>query len=712
MKISGYIESVIFNNEDTGYSVLSVSAGKTFFTLVGNFISINAGEYIEAEVEKVVNKKYGEQYEVKSYNISFPSNIDAIEKYLASSEFPGIGPKFAHAITSQFGEETFDVIENEPERLFEVKGMNYKRQQVLVDYVTRKTYENEITLKLYNYDLSRALIKNIIDTYKEHTLDIVKNNPYRLAMDISGMGFVKCDEIAERNGISKNSKERYKAGIIFTLTQAYYNGHVYLTRDELIDKLFELLKVEKNEVNIGIMDDSFAELQMDRKIIVANFEIENNAYELRVFLYKAYTTEDTLTKLLLERRKNIEIITGGPGTGKTYNIKKLLREIDGTGGSVLLLAPTGRAAKRMTEVTGYEAKTIHRGLGFQRRVNEDINKNDNDEDNIKYNFNEDNHLKYDYIIVDEMSMVGEELMLRLIKATSLDTKIFLVGDVDQLPPVSAGNVLKDMIDSNLFKVEFLTQIFRQDMDSDMVMNAHKVNHGEEIDITKKSKDFKFKILNSEEDVKKYIKKIVKDVLPEYFHTTLSEIQVICPSRKGNCGVVELNKILQNTLNPKKDNNEIVIGDTIYRVNDKIMQIKNDYDINWSIYDKDDVFKEEGFGLFNGDIGVIRSINKFEGTITCVFDEKEVELDKDQMKNITLAYAITVHKSQGSEYDVVVMPMTQAPRPLMNRKLLYTGMTRAKKCMVFVGSEYIFNYMKDNVEVDKRNSALLHDNYRF
>ena len=711
MKISGYIEAVIYNNEDTGYSVLSVSAGKTFFTLVGNFISIKEGEYIEAEVEKVVNKKYGEQYEVKSYNISFPSEIDAIEKYLASDEFPGIGPKFAKAITSQFGEETFDVIENEPERLFEVKGMNYKRHQVLVDFVSRKTYENEITLKLYNYDLSRALIKNIIDTYKEQTLEIIKTNPYRLAMDITGMGFVKCDEIAERNGISKNSKERYKAGIIFTLTQAYYNGHVYLTRDELINKLFELLKVEKNEVNIAIMDDSFAELQMDRKIIVGNFEISENEYEFRVFLYKAYTTEDTLSKLLLERRNNIEIITGGPGTGKTYNIKKLLREIDGTGGSVLLLAPTGRAAKRMTEVTGYEAKTIHRGLGFQRRVNDDINKND-DEDNIKYNFNEENHLKYDYIIVDEMSMVGEELMLRLIKATSLDTKIFLVGDVDQLPPVSAGNVLKDMIDSDLFKVEFLTQIFRQDMDSDMVMNAHKVNHGEEIDITKKSKDFKFKILNNDEDVKKYINKIVRDVLPEYFNTTLSEIQVICPSRKGNCGVVELNKILQNTLNPKKDNNEIIIGDNIFRVNDKIMQIKNDYDINWSIYDKDDVFKEEGFGLFNGDIGVIKSINKYEGTITCVFDDKEVELDKEQMKNLTLAYAITVHKSQGSEYDVVVMPMTPAPRPLMNRKLLYTGMTRAKKCMVFVGSENIFKSMENNVEVDKRNSALLHDNYRF
>ena len=711
MKISGYIEAVIYNNEDTGYSVLSVSAGKTFFTLVGNFISVKEGEYIEAEVEKVVNKKYGEQYEVKSYNISFPSEIDAIEKYLASDEFPGIGPKFAKAITSQFGEETFDVIENEPERLFEVKGMNYKRHQVLVDFVARKTYENEITLKLYNYDLSRALIKNIIDTYKEQTLEIIKTNPYRLAMDITGMGFVKCDEIAERNGISKNSKERYKAGIIFTLTQAYYNGHVYLTRDELINKLFELLRVEKNEVNIAIMDDSFAELQMDRKIIVGNFEILENEYEFRVFLYKAYTTEDTLSKLLLERRNNIEIITGGPGTGKTYNIKKLLREIDGTGGSVLLLAPTGRAAKRMTEVTGYEAKTIHRGLGFQRRVNDDINKND-DEDNIKYNFNEENHLKYDYIIVDEMSMVGEELMLRLIKATSLDTKIFLVGDVDQLPPVSAGNVLKDMIDSDLFKVEFLTQIFRQDMDSDMVMNAHKVNHGEEIDITKKSKDFKFKILNNDEDVKKYINKIVKDVLPEYFHTTLSEIQVICPSRKGNCGVVELNKILQNTLNPKKDNNEIIIGDNIFRVNDKIMQIKNDYDINWSIYDKDDVFKEEGFGLFNGDIGVIKSINKYEGTITCVFDDKEVELDKEQMKNLTLAYAITVHKSQGSEYDVVVMPMTPAPRPLMNRKLLYTGMTRAKKCMVFVGSENIFKSMENNVEVDKRNSALLHDNYRF
>ena len=287
-----------------------------------------------------------------------------------------------------------------------------------------------------------------------------------------------------------------------------------------------------------------------------------------------------------------------------------------------------------------------------------------------------------------------------------------MGDVDQLPPVSAGNVLKDMIDSDLFKVEFLTQIFRQDMDSDMVMNAHKVNHGEGIDITKKSKDFKFKILNNDEDVKKYINKIVKDVLPEYFHTTLSEIQVICPSRKGNCGVVELNKILQNTLNPKKDNNEIIIGDNIFRVNDKIMQIKNDYDINWSIYDKEDVFKEEGFGLFNGDIGVIKSINKYEGTITCVFDDKEVELDKDQMKNITLAYAITVHKSQGSEYDVVVMPMTPAPRPLMNRKLLYTGMTRAKKCMVFVGSENIFKSMENNVEVDKRNSALLHDNYRF
>ena len=705
MRISGYIESVIFHNEDTGYSVLSVSADKTFFTLVGSFVSVTAGEYIEAEVEKVVNKKYGEQYEVKSYEITFPSERDAIEKYLSSEEFPGIGPKFAHSIVSLFGEETFDVIENEPDRLYEVKGMNLKRYNTLVDYVTRKTYENEITLKLYNYDLSKSLIKKIIDTYKEHTLNIIKNNPYKLAMEISGMGFTKCDEIAERNGLKKDSKERFKAGIVFTLLSAYYNGDVYLNRDELIEKLFDLLKIEKNENTIKIMDESFAELQMDRKIVVGNFDDE-----LRVFLYNAYITEDTLSKLLLERRENIKIITGGPGTGKTYNIKKLLHEIDGTGGSVLLLAPTGRAAKRMTEVTGYEAKTIHRGLGLNRKK-DDISIND--EDNVKYNFNEDNKLKYDYIIVDEMSMVGEELMLLLIKATTLDTKIYLVGDVDQLPPVSAGNVLKDMIDSNLFYVEFLTEIHRQDETSDIVVNAHKVNHGEEVDIEKKSKDFKFKILNNEDQVKAYINKIVKDVLPTYANTTLSEIQVICPSRKGNCGVYTLNKLLQDNLNPKKyDDEEIVIGDTAFRVNDKIMQIKNDYDINWTIYDKDDVFKEEGYGLFNGDIGVIKSINKYEGTVTCVFDDKEVELDKEQMTNLTLAYAITVHKSQGSEYDVVVMPMTQAPRPLMNRKLLYTGMTRAKKCMVLVGSENVFRYMIDNNDIDKRNSALLHDNFRF
>ena len=705
MRISGYIESVIFHNEDTGYSVLSVSADKTFFTLVGSFVSVTAGEYIEAEVEKVVNKKYGEQYEVKSYEITFPSERDVIEKYLSSEEFPGIGPKFAHSIVSLFGEETFDVIENEPDRLYEVKGMNLKRYNTLVDYVTRKTYENEITLKLYNYDLSKSLIKKIIDTYKEHTLNIIKNNPYKLAMEISGMGFTKCDEIAERNGLKKDSKERFKAGIVFTLLSAYYNGDVYLNRDELIEKLFDLLKIEKNENTIKIMDESFAELQMDRKIVVGNFD-----EELRVFLYNAYITEDTLSKLLLERRENIKIITGGPGTGKTYNIKKLLHEIDGTGGSVLLLAPTGRAAKRMTEVTGYEAKTIHRGLGLNRKK-DDISIND--EDNVKYNFNEDNKLKYDYIIVDEMSMVGEELMLLLIKATTIDTKIYLVGDVDQLPPVSAGNVLKDMIDSNLFYVEFLTEIHRQDETSDIVMNAHKVNHGEEVDIEKKSKDFKFKILNNEDQVKAYINKIVKDVLPTYVNTTLSEIQVICPSRKGNCGVYTLNKLLQDNLNPKKyDDEEIVIGDTAFRVNDKIMQIKNDYDINWTIYDKDDVFKEEGYGLFNGDIGVIKSINKYEGTVTCVFDDKEVELDKEQMTNLTLAYAITVHKSQGSEYDVVVMPMTQAPRPLMNRKLLYTGMTRAKKCMVLVGSENVFRYMIDNNDIDKRNSALLHDNFRF
>lgn len=705
MRISGYIESVIFHNEDTGYSVLSVSADKTFFTLVGSFVSVTAGEYIEAEVEKVINKKYGEQYEVKSYEITFPSERDAIEKYLSSEEFPGIGPKFAHSIVSLFGEETFDVIENEPDRLYEVKGMNLKRYNTLVDYVTRKTYENEITLKLYNYDLSKSLIKKIIDTYKEHTLNIIKNNPYKLAMEISGMGFTKCDEIAERNGLKKDSKERFKAGIVFTLLSAYYNGDVYLNRDELIEKLFDLLKIEKNENTIKIVDESFAELQMDRKIVVGNFD-----EELRVFLYNAYITEDTLSKLLLERRENIQIITGGPGTGKTYNIKKLLHEIDGTGGSVLLLAPTGRAAKRMTEVTGYEAKTIHRGLGLNRKK-DDISIND--EDNVKYNFNEDNKLKYDYIIVDEMSMVGEELMLLLIKATTLDTKIYLVGDVDQLPPVSAGNVLKDMIDSNLFYVEFLTEIHRQDETSDIVVNAHKVNHGEEVDIEKKSKDFKFKVLNNEDQVKAYINKIVKDVLPTYVNTTLSEIQVICPSRKGNCGVYTLNKLLQDNLNPKKyDDEEIVIGDTAFRVNDKIMQIKNDYDINWTIYDKDDVFKEEGYGLFNGDIGVIKSINKYEGTVTCVFDDKEVELDKEQMTNLTLAYAITVHKSQGSEYDVVVMPMTQAPRPLMNRKLLYTGMTRAKKCMVLVGSENVFRYMIDNNDIDKRNSALLHDNFRF
>lgn len=544
------------------------------------------------------------------------------------------------------------------------------------------------------YHLGPKITQNIIDTYGDDALKVLEENPYRLALEVDGVGFVICDGIAKVNGVAHDDDERIAAGLVYVLENAHAQGNIFVEKKDLINEAARILGIDETYD----FEDVMYNLQMDLRIIV----IERNGAEL-VFLKKIYNIEKKLSEILYRKKDDIVIITGGPGTGKTYNIKKYLKEAEEKGLLVEICAPTGRAAKRINEVTRHEAKTIHRLLECVG----------NTEGGVKSYFsrNEDNPLETDVLIVDEMSMVDEHLMYSLMKATPDMTKIILVGDVDQLPSVGAGQVLKDMIDSGYFEVKRLNIIHRQEEGSNIVKNAHLVNNGEQVDFSENCDDFKFIHKPNDEKIKETIKTLTKENIPNYFNIGLDQIQVICPSKKGECGTESLNVMLQDALNPSDVfKNEIKVKDTIFRVGDKIMQTVNNYNIPYDVKDKDGRIYDRGAGIFNGDIGEIIEINEDDRTLIARFEDREAYYDKKDIKDLSLAYAITVHKSQGSEYDVVVMPMTYAPYQLLNRKILYTAMTRAKKCICFVGFEKYFYIMQNSISKTKRNSALCTELY--
>ena len=726
--INGFVEKVVYRNNENGYTVVNISVEGDDVVCTGYFSDITEGDQIIAEGSFVEHKQYGIQFTVASYEIKEPETSVAMEKYLGSGIIKGVGPALSAKIVKKFGDETFNIIEREPERLAEIKGITEKKAiEIGTQFEEKKEFRNAMIF-LNQYGVSNALAMKIYKEYGIKVMKIVRENPYRLADDIAGVGFKTADEIALRMGFSPESSMRMKAGISFALSMAASNGHTYLLYEDLYEESKRLLGISEAEFESDIYELTierkivlkevkgerrvynnnlyYMELTVARKLLDLNAKSENNykVMEAKVKEVEAKTgikLGDLQRKAVYEAvESGLVIITGGPGTGKTTTINAIIKLFEMQNMEILLAAPTGRAAKRMTETTGMEAQTIHRLL--------ELNGNPEEGGSMRFERNELNPLEADVIIIDEMSMVDIYLMYSLLKAVTVGTRLILVGDVNQLPSVGPGKVLKDIISSEKFNVVRLSEIFRQAAESDIITNAHKINAGQSIRLDNKSKDFFMLSMSSSIQIQRALVSLIAEKLPPYVDATKYDIQVLTPSRKGELGVENLNKILQLYINPPStDKRERQWGEVIFRENDKVMQIKNDYQIEWKIVTKKGLTIKEGSGVFNGDCGIIREINEFAGTVTVEFDEgKLVEYTGATLEELELAYAITIHKSQGSEYPAVIIPLLNAPRPLLNRNLLYTAVTRARKCVTIVGSENSVNEMIQNESEMKRNSGLV------
>ena len=726
--INGFVEKVVYRNAENGYTVVNISVEGDDVVCTGYFSDITEGDQIIAEGSFVEHKQYGIQFTVASYEIKEPETSVAMEKYLGSGIIKGVGPALSAKIVKKFGDETFNIIEREPERLAEIKGITEKKAiEIGSQFEEKKEFRNAMIF-LNQYGVSNALAMKIYKEYGIKVMKIVRENPYRLADDIAGVGFKTADEIALRMGFSPESSMRMKAGISFALSMAASNGHTYLLYEDLYEESKRLLGISEAEFENDIYELTierkivlkevkgerrvynnnlyYMELTVARKLLDLNAKSENNykVMEAKVKEVEAKTgikLGDLQRKAVYEAvESGLVIITGGPGTGKTTTINAIIKLFEMQNMEILLAAPTGRAAKRMTETTGMEAQTIHRLL--------ELNGNPGEGGSMRFERNELNPLEADVIIIDEMSMVDIYLMYSLLKAVTVGTRLILVGDVNQLPSVGPGKVLKDIIGSEKFNVVRLSEIFRQAAESDIITNAHKINAGQSIRLDNKSKDFFMLSMNSSLQIQRALVSLIAEKLPPYVDATKYDIQVLTPSRKGELGVENLNKILQQYINPPAPGKrEKQWGEVIFRENDKVMQIKNDYQMEWKIVTKKGLTIKEGSGVFNGDCGIIREINEFAGTVTVEFDEgKLVEYTGATLEELELAYAITIHKSQGSEYPAVIIPLLNAPRPLLNRNLLYTAVTRARKCVTIVGSENSVNEMIQNESEMKRNSGLV------
>ena len=740
--VTGYVEKIKYRNEENGYSVLTVSDGREEYVLVGTFPYITEGEHLEATGRMVEHSIYGEQLAVESYEIKAPEDTLAIERYLGSGAIKGIGAALAKRIVKKFKADTFRIMEEEPERLSEIKGISERMAMDISAQVEEKRDLRQAMLFLQQYGITMNLAVKIYRHYGQRMYSVIQENPYQLADDIQGVGFKIADDIASRVGIFTDSDYRIKSGLFYTLLQAVGNGHTYLPEEELFNNASELLHVAPEHIEKHLMD-----LQMEQKLVIKEkdekrivypaqfYDMElNTARMLHDLNIKASVPEEKIRERLASIAKGekleldvlqeqavaeavnsgLLILTGGPGTGKTTTINTIIRYFEQEDMEILLAAPTGRAAKRMAEATGYEARTIHRLLeltGAPAMANGANGKSAEDGVNriegMHFERNEENPLDADVVIIDEMSMVDISLMHALLKAVNVGTRLILVGDVNQLPSVGPGNVLRDMIASGKFPVVKLTKIFRQAAQSDIVMNAHRINAGERVPLEKRSRDFLFIRRDNPSDVIKDMIVLVKDKLPNYVNASVSDIQIMTPMRKGVLGVEQLNRILQETFNPPAaDRPEKESGGTIFRVGDKVMQIKNNYQLEWEIRNRYGIPVDKGEGVFNGDTGIIRQVNTFAETLEVEFDEgRMVEYSFKQLEELELAYAITIHKSQGSEYPAVVIPVYSGPRMLMTRNLIYTAVTRARKCVCLVGSPEMFQFMVNNETEQKRYSGL-------
>ena len=719
------MEHIIYRNADNGYTVLNLVSGEEEITCVGIFSAIAEGENIEASGDYTDHPTYGKQFKVESFEEKAPEDEEAIERYLGSGAIRGIGLALAARIVRRFKADTFRIIEEEPERLAEVKGISERKAMEIADQVNEKRDLRQAMIFLQQYGITMNLAVKVYQQYGQEVYGIIRENPYRLADDIEGVGFRTADEIAVRVGIRMDSDFRIRSGILYVLLQASTEGHTYLPKEELTRRTGQLLEVGEEQIEKQYMD-----LAIERKIIMKQGENQTQIYAASFYYMEANTAtmlkqlnvsydvpdleieervrriekqtgmeldEHQMTAVKEAVRNGLLIITGGPGTGKTTTINTIIKYFEMEGLDIFLAAPTGRAAKRMSETTGFEARTIHRMLELNGGV----------DGAAGFERNEQNPLETDVVIIDEMSMVDISLMHALLKAVAVGTRLILVGDVNQLPSVGPGSVLRDIIRSHECNVVMLTKIFRQASTSDIIVNAHKINQGEEVTLDNKSMDFFFLKRYDADVIISVVLQLIKQKLPKFVDATPYDIQVLTPMRKGLLGVERLNGILQRYLNPPSpQKREKEHGDILFREGDKIMQTRNNYQLEWEIRTKYGLSVDKGTGVFNGDMGIVREINDFAETMTVEFDEgRMVEYPYKLLDELELAYAITIHKSQGSEYPAVVIPLLSGPSMLMNRNLLYTAVTRARKCVTLVGNEVTFAQMVQNTSQQKRYSGL-------
>ena len=730
--VTGYIDHIIFRNEDNGYTVMVLKGVKDEdeLTCVGTFPVITQGASIEAEGNFIQHPVYGKQFQAVRLTEKMPEDAMAMERYLGSGAIKGIGAALAGRIVRHFGSDTLRIVEEEPERLAEIKGISEKKAHEIAIQIAEKSEMRKVMMFLQKYGISLNLGARIYQKYGDSVYSVLQENPYRLADDISGVGFKIADEIAYRIGIHTDSDYRIKSGLSYTLLQAGGEGHVYLPKEELFKRAEQLLGVDAS-----YMEKHLVDLSMERKIIqkeekgqvlvypaqyyylelntarmLRELDIDCPEDEERVERRISQIQKETGTVLDEMQEKAVKeaaghgllVLTGGPGTGKTTTINAIIRFFESEGAELRLAAPTGRAAKRMTEATGYEAQTIHRMLELTG-----MPEDDREGQPVHFERNAENPLEADVIIIDEMSMVDIHLMHSLLMAVTAGTRLILVGDENQLPSVGPGNVLRDIIRSGQFPVVELTKIFRQASESDIVVNAHKINRGEQVEINNKSRDFFFLKRYDADIIIRVVIALIQEKLPKYVEAKPFEIQVLTPMRKGLLGVERLNQILQRYLNPPDPSKkEKEIGQGLFREGDKVMQIRNNYQLEWEVRGRYGIPVDKGVGVFNGDTGIIRMINEFAELAEVEFEDgRYAQYTFKQLDELELAYAVTIHKSQGSEYPAVIIPILSGPRMLMNRNLLYTAVTRARKCVTVVGSEETFREMINNEKQQRRYSSL-------
>lgn len=724
MKLTGEVIKVRYVNEENGYSVFDLNTSDGEIKIVGIFDSVNIGESLEVEGVFTYDNKYGEQLNVSSYQKKLPSSTVEIEKYLASGIISTIGPKNASYIVKQFGKKSLDIVFDETDKLLEVRGIGKKSIEKIKKSVEELKFSKNILFHLTGLGISLSLSKKIYNIFRENTLEVINENPYKLIKNVKGIGFLKADEIALKNNLDKNSPYRIESAILYVLTQKAINfGHVYYPKEKLTNEVSKLIGVETE-----LIEPVYMNLLLSSEVVIDNSFEESNIYLDYLYVSESYIASKLakmalnddfkilfdiekeikeaikslsikLSKIQIDAIKscfeeNISIITGGPGTGKTTIINTISKIYLDNGYNISLCAPTGRAAKRIEETTGIEAKTIHRMLGYIPSSYDDIG---------HFEYNEDNPLDTDVIIIDEMSMVDVVLFEKLLRGMKDNTRLVIVGDVDQLPSVGAGNVLRDLINSKKIKYTKLVDIFRQSESSNIIVNAHKINNGQEPILNEKNSDFFFLKTETPAITRNVVVDLISKRLPNaYGYDFSKDIQILTQSRKGICGVFELNRLLQDILNPKTETtDELLVGNKLFRVNDKVMQTKNNY--NLSFFDSDG---EENFGVYNGDMGHIIFIDKSSKKLTVEMDDKRlIDYTLEDLDNLELAYAITIHKSQGSEFKSVIIPMFDGYKLLQTRNLLYTAITRAKENIVLVGDKNVMNNMIRNNTINSRYSNL-------